>query len=108
MLRKPLAGTLVFAGVHLLAFFGALFVSMASLHYLYDPGWSPSMVHRAADTISSLLGFPAIWIWTHYRLGPVVPDIFEWLFLLANSLLWGAFLRLFWCARRDSNLRPPV
>lgn len=80
----------------------AIFACLIGLSGFDNPLREMSWLEAAGTTLVDILGFPGIYIWERLQFAPRLPDILEWLTLVANSLLWG-FTLAFLVAKNSSD-----
>ena len=80
----------------------AIFASLTALSGFDNPLRETPWLEAVGTTLVNILGFPAFYIWERLQFAPRLPDILEWLTLVANSLLWG-FTLAFLVAKNSSN-----
>jgi len=93
---------------HFLLFAAVFMISLGSgWDALDEATQDPTRLETVADSILSVLSQPAISLWTPW-MSRHLPDVCEWIFLLANSIAWGFCLAIpicliFWREKKNAD-----
>jgi hypothetical protein len=82
-------GISVFSILHFGAMTVSMLVAMALGMNRFDSGGDPSIIETITRAITNVLVFPGFYVYS--ATGPR-NDLFEWITVIANSVLWGAAL----------------
>ena len=89
MRKRLIIWTLGLAAAHFIIMLASLLLAYGSGMEEFDnPDYQPTVVERVAEAICPVLMQPAASLWTPW-MTKHMPNIVEWLLVLANSILWG-------------------
>jgi hypothetical protein len=94
-------GITAFSMLHFGAMAVFMFVAMGLGMNRFDSGGDPSIIETITRAITNILVFPGFYV---YSAAGSRNDLFEWVTVIANSVLWGAaFFGFFLLVRRMSR-----
>lgn len=94
MKKRIIITAIVVAVVHFVLAMGSLvFAIGAGMGAFDDPDYQTSGLERVTDLLVTVLLQPGMSLWTPW-MSKNMPNLVEWLLLMANSLLWGFAITL--------------
>ncbi len=90
-MKSIIKKVITFSMLHLIILLLCIIESFSLAMDRLDTGEQATILESITSTLSAILGFPGIYLWTPWA-SKNLSNIIEWLVLIGNSILWGILL----------------
>ena len=94
MKKQIIITAVIIALVHFVLTIGSVLIAIGAGMVAFDnPDYQRSGIERISDLLATILMQPGMSLWTPW-MSRNIPNLVEWVLVIANSLLWGFAIAL--------------